>query len=313
MTVIEVNEHEPVLLEEVLEGLAIKPKGIYVDCTFGRGGHAKAILWRLSNSGRLFAMDKDPRAVEVARRYFKDDRRFHIWHSSFTELEHLTKQCGIFGKVDGVLLDLGVSSPQLEDPARGFSFLRDGPLDMRMNPERGISAAEWINRVSEKDLALILKEYGEERYANRIAKEIVKARRVRPIETTGQLVEIISWASPRREKHKHPATRSFQAIRIFINQELNELRVCLNQCLSVLAVGGRLAVISFHSLEDRIVKQFIKQYEYGGPLQSKLPIKAKDFHQRLRQLGKAIKPTLLELRSNPRARSAVLRIAEKLS
>ena len=305
------RDHVPVLFEEALEALAISPSGIYMDGTFGRGGHSGAIMQRLGGDGRLLAIDKDPEAVAHAEQVFSEDKRFSIKHGSFAMLEQLAQQSGVAGNVNGLLLDLGVSSPQLDDPARGFSFLRDGPLDMRMNPEQGMDAAMWLSKVNVNDLANVLRTYGEERYAKRIARAIVRTREIAPIKTTKQLADVIARANPSREKHKHPATRSFQAIRIFINRELEELQTCLEQCLEVLVNGGRLVVISFHSLEDRMVKQFIRKNEREEGLSLSLPVS--DFRQRLKRIGRAIKPSLSELRNNPRARSAVLRIAERVS
>jgi len=305
-------EHKPVMLKEVLDNLAIKPHGIYVDATFGRGGHARAILSKLADDAQLFAIDKDPEAIQWAQQAFKDNRLL-VEQGSFTMLEKLIKQHGLIGKIDGILLDLGVSSPQVDDAERGFSFYKDGPLDMRMDPSQGISAAEWINSAPEKEIAQVLEEYGEERFAKRIAKAIVKERENKPIETTRRLVTIVSEANPKWEKHKHPATRCFQAIRIHINKELDELQTCLQQSLDVLAHGGRLLVISFHSLEDRIVKRFIRKHVKGDEYPPDLPITAEKLQPRLRSLGPPIKASNEEVAENPRARSAILRIAEKLS
>jgi 16S rRNA (cytosine1402-N4)-methyltransferase len=295
--------HQPVLLEEVIKNLAIKEDGIYIDATFGRGGHAKAILQRLGSKGKLFAIDKDPEAIAYAEQdpVFKDER-FYIQQGSFVMLKVLAKQQNIIGKVNGILLDLGVSSPQLENAKRGFSFLKEGPLDMRMDPTQGISATQWLSKAKEDDIAKVLKEYGEERFARRIASAIVSERRLRPITSTTQLAAIVTKANPKWEKHKHPATRTFQAIRIFINKELENLIFLLDQCMEILTSGGRLLVISFHSLEDRIVKQFIQQKAKGGePLPPTLRIIDK------------VKPTPAEIAINPRARSAILRIAEKIA
>lgn len=304
------NKHIPVLLNEVIENLNIKTNGIYADLTFGRGGHTREILKRVGNDGKVFAIDKDPSAVESMK--LLQDSRLNLKQGSFTMLHSWMKESNLIGRVDGILLDLGVSSPQLEDPERGFSFLRDGPLDMRMDPTTGISAAEWINSASQQEIAEVLKKYGEERYSNRIAKAIVETRVGIPITTTMQLAKIAAAANPRWEQHKHPATRTFQAIRIFINNELEELRICLKQCLDVLAIGGRLAVISFHSLEDRIVKQFMHRHIKGDQFPKKLPIRQDQMVVRLKAVGRAIKPSTTEVAANPRARSAVLRIAEKI-
>jgi 16S rRNA (cytosine1402-N4)-methyltransferase len=305
--------HRPVLLREVLEGLAIKPEGVYVDATWGRGGHAKAVLAQLGKKGRLFALDKDPAAIEAADQGMFKDERFSLQQGSFAMLLTYMQQQDLVGKVDGILLDLGVSSPQLDDPARGFSFLHDGPLDMRMNPTEGISAASWLNAAPEKEIARVLHEYGEERYARRIAKALVAERAQQPILTTGRLAEIIKRAHPRWERHKHPATRSFQAIRIFVNQELAELQVALEQCIEALAIGGRLVVISFHSLEDRIVKRFMQgKTQQEDDVLRGLPLPPVKVAPRLRRIGKVIKPTREEIAQNLRARSAILRVAEKI-
>jgi 16S rRNA (cytosine1402-N4)-methyltransferase len=309
-----VNEfsHQPVLLDEVLEGLSIKPRGTYIDGTFGRGGHASRIVEKLDDQGRLLVMDKDPQAIAAARQLFAADERVIIAKGSFTMLKQQATEQGWLGKVDGVLLDLGISSPQVDDAARGFSFRRDGALDMRMDPDSGRSAAQWIAQVSERDLAAVLKEYGEERFAKRIARAIVTAREDQPITTTKQLASIIAKAHPRWEIGKDPATQSFQAIRIFINNELDELTTCLGQVLDVLKSGGRLVIISFHSLEDRIVKRFIRDQSRGDRYPAGVPVTQAQLNPRLKAIGKAIKPGDAELERNPRARSSVLRIAEKI-
>lgn len=304
--------HQPVLLQEVLEYLAVKPNGYYVDATFGRGGHSKAILNRLTNQGRLLAIDKDAEAIAFAKKNFEKYENFRIEQGSFDMLERLVAMQGLTGKIDGILLDLGVSSPQLDDPARGFSFLQEGPLDMRMDKTQPIDAAAWLSQASEQEIADVLYEYGEERYAKRIARAIVQARSETQITTTLQLAQIVAKANPAWEKHKHPATRSFQAIRIFINRELSELSDTLAQCLSVLAVGGRLAVISFHSLEDRIVKKFIQKNERGDDLPRDFPVTAIQVNRRFKRIAWGIKPSEQELKINPRARSATLRVVEKL-
>jgi 16S rRNA (cytosine1402-N4)-methyltransferase len=304
--------HRPVLLDEVLEALNIKSDGIYIDGTFGRGGHARAILQQLGPGGLLLAMDKDPEAVAEARKLSDLDRRFSIERGTFAMLERYINDRGWMGKVDGILLDLGVSSPQFDDPQRGFSFRHDGPLDMRMDPASGISAAQWLAAADEREISAVLKEYGEERYARRIARAIVRQRGHTPITRTGQLAEIIAAASPSREQHKDPATRSFQAIRIYINSELQDLQTCLAQSIKVLAAGGRLVVISFHSLEDRIVKRFIREQVRGDQYPPDLPVIQEMLHPNMRTVGKAIRPGEEEVTANPRARSAVLRVAEKL-
>lgn len=307
----EINKHLPVLLTEVLENLAVKPDGIYFDATFGRGGHADAILSQLGPAGRLFAMDKDPEAVAFARQRFASDSRFVIQHGSFADLDKVLMQFGLQGKLTGILFDLGVSSPQLDNPVRGFSFMRDGALDMRMDSSSGTDAAAWIARVTEQELATILWEYGEERYARRIARAIVTARQETPITTTKQLAEIVARAHPRWQKGKNPATQSFLAIRIAVNHELDDLQKGLEHSLEALVVGGRLLVISFHSLEDRMVKRFMQHHERGDEFPAGLPIKQSRCQARLKRLGRAIKPSEQEVATNPRARSAVLRIAEK--
>lgn len=305
-------EHRPVLLDEVLEALNIRPDGIYLDGTFGRGGHSEAILARLNDNGRLLAVDKDPQAISVAQQRFAGDPRFSIVRGSFTMLGQEVESRGWKGKVDGILLDLGVSSPQLDDAQRGFSFRQDGPLDMRMDPDSGISAAEWLNTAKEEEIARVLKEYGEERFAKRIARAIVQQRMQQPISTTGRLAKIVAEANPKWEKDKNPATRSFQAIRIYINAELEELEKVLNQSVDMLAPGGRLAVISFHSLEDRRVKRFIRDEARGGDFPPDLPLTDTQLNRRLRAVGKDIRAGKKELAVNPRARSAVLRVAERL-
>ncbi len=304
-------EHEPVMVQEVLEGLAIKQDGVYVDATFGRGGHVRAILQHLGPKGRIFTLDKDPEALKAVE--LLADERVVAKQGSFTMLQQWMSELGLTGKVQGILLDLGVSSPQLDDAARGFSFLREGPLDMRMDPSQPLDAATWINKAAEEDIANVLYEYGEERFSRRIAAAIVRARAEAPIETTTQLAKIATDANPRWEKHKHPATRTFQGIRIFINNELEELKICLEQCLEVLAIGGRLAAISFHSLEDRIVKRFIKKQVTGGDLPAELPLTTQQLNICFKRIGGAIKATAEEVKSNVRARSATLRIVEKLS
>jgi 16S rRNA (cytosine1402-N4)-methyltransferase len=306
------NEHQPVLLDEVIENFAIQPAGVYLDATFGRGGHAQAILNLLGPNGRLFAMDKDPEAIAYAHAKFATDKRFMIQHGSFAEMKKLIAKQNLVGKINGVLLDLGVSSPQLDDPERGFSFKRAGKLDMRMDHSRGVDAATWIATIGEKELADVLWEYGEERFSRRVAKAIVIARAETPIKTTAELAEIIAKAIPAWQKGKHPATRSFQAIRIAVNKELEDLELGLKQAMEVLGVGGRLLVISFHSLEDRIVKHFMQREERGVEIPSDLPIKHVDIEVSFKRLGRAIKPSEKEIAMNPRARSAILRIGEKL-
>lgn len=303
--------HKPVLLAEVIANLAIKKEGVYIDATFGRGGHALEILRFLGPKGRVLALDKDPEAVQAAR--LIKEKRLSVRQGSFTELQKWMQELDLVGFVDGILLDLGVSSPQLDEPQRGFSFLRDGPLDMRMDPSKGQDAASWINSASEKEIAKVLREYGEEKFYQRIAAAIVHAREFAPIETTLALANIVAKANPKWEKHKHPATRTFQAIRIFINNELKELQTCLQQCLEVLAVGGRLLTISFHSLEHRIIKEFIAEHAKGGNFPAEIPIKEEQLAIRLKRINRPIKAKDEEIAANPRARSAVLRVMEKLS
>jgi len=305
--------HKPVLSAEVMTGLAIIPGGYYMDCTFGRGGHSALILEKLGPEGRLLAIDLDPSAMAAAKAQpFASDPRFIFKTASFGDLTALVNEQGWMGKVSGILLDLGVSSPQLDDPLRGFSFRQEGPLDMRMDPQRGMSAAEWINQAEESEIAKVLRDYGEENFSRRIARSIVAQRKANPITTTTQLSKLIANAVPFHEPNKHPATRSFQAIRIFINEELDVLESCLAQCLPVLKVGGRLAVISFHSLEDRIVKHFMQQHARSHLL-DKLPLREHQIVRRLRLINRLIRPTVVEIDRNPRARSARLRIAEKLA
>jgi 16S rRNA (cytosine1402-N4)-methyltransferase len=302
------------MLEEALEQLAIKRQGIYLDCTFGRGGHSRAILQRLDADGRLLAIDRDPDAVksEAAQRLLQD-QRFQLFHGCFSELAEIVGREGLQGRIDGILLDLGVSSPQLDDPARGFSFMNEGPLDMRMNSGSGLSAADWLASVSEKELVRVLFEYGEERHARRIAKAIVARRADTPIKTTRQLAQLIAEAAPATERHKHPATRTFQAIRIEINRELDELQTALTQAVQVLKPGGRLVVISFHSLEDRIVKRFIRSESGSKYDPGKLPVRESEIEKGvLKKIGSSIKAGPQEVEQNPRARSAVLRTAERI-
>ncbi len=302
--------HLPVLLAEAIEALNIRPDGNYIDGTFGRGGHSERILAGLGAAGRLLAFDKDEEAVAEARRRFADEPRFAIVHGSFAGIAAVVRERGLERRIDGLLLDLGVSSPQLDDPARGFSFASDGPLDMRMDRSRGQSAAQWLAVADEDDIAAVLRDYGEERFARRIARAIVERRQAAPLARTRELADLVAHASPTRERHKHPATRTFQAIRIFINRELEELQACLRDSLEVLARGARLAVISFHSLEDRIVKRFMRDAARGPRLPKGVPVTHSQTQGRLRVIGKAVRASAAELAANPRARSAVLRVAE---
>ena len=303
--------HHSVLLEEALESLNIRPAGIYIDATFGRGGHSQAILQRLGKEGRLIAFDQDPEAVAFAKQRFADEPRLTIEHCNFNQVADVIQRYGLSQKIDGVLMDLGVSSPQLDDADRGFSFLRSGPLDMRMDTSRGITARAWLAKVKPEDLIRVLKKYGEEKFAKRIATAIVETRAEREIKETGDLAEIISNAIPVKEKHKHPATRSFQAIRIFINEELQAIEQGLEGAASVLAKGGRLSVISFHSLEDRIVKRFMRDASSRPKLPAGLPVMEADIEVPFRLVAKPVVAGVKELDQNPRSRSARLRVLEK--
>jgi len=306
-------QHETVLLEPAVKALLTNPEGVYVDCTFGRGGHSQHILESLGAAGRLLAFDKDPAAVRVACERFAGDARFTMVQGSFAQLQEVISAAGLAGRVSGVLLDLGVSSPQLDEAQRGFSFMQDGPLDMRMNPEEGQSAAQWLAAAAEQEIADVIYRYGEERFSRRMARAIVEQRQVAPITGTLQLAEIIKHANPAWEKHKHPATRAFQAIRIYINRELEDLQSVLGQALDVLQGGGRLVVISFHSLEDRIVKQFISEQARGDDYPVGVPIQHADLNPRLKKVGKPVKADAQEVAINPRSRSAIMRVAEKLA
>lgn len=301
------------LLGEALEALAVRAAGSYLDATLGRGGHAAAILERLGEAGRLLAVDRDPESIRAGKRRFIGDPRVSIVKGNFARLERIAGEAGFVDGFDGMLLDLGVSSPQLDDPARGFSFLRDGPLDMRMDPDAGQSAAEWLAEVPERELARVLREFGEERHARRIARALVRARDAAPITTTGQLAALIGAAVPGREPGKHPATRSFQAIRIFINDELGALDAALEQSLALLKPAGRLCVISFHSLEDRRVKRFIRHHASEAEPWRGLPDVPAHARPLLRPVGRAVRASAAELAANPRARSAVLRVAERMA
>ena len=307
------SSHIPVMLNETIHGLAINPDGIYIDATFGRGGHSNGILNKLSDKGRLLAFDQDKVAIESGQKKFKQEDRILFEHSSFSQIKSLSKKHGCYARVNGVVLDLGVSSPQLDDPERGFSFQKNGPLDMRMNQQRGVTAEKWLSSASEKQITSILTNYGEERYAARIARAIVSARQQVKLNSTGLLAAIIKKVVPTYEKDKHPATRTFQAIRIHINRELDELSETLERIVEVLAPGGRLVIISFHSLEDRIVKRFIREEVKGDPFPSALPIGQGQLVPRLKLIAKKVKPSEQEIITNPRARSAIMRIAEKLS
>lgn len=307
--------HETVLLNEAVKALAIKENGVYIDATFGRGGHSAEIIKQLGPKGRLILIDKDPLAIAHAKGVYKDDERILVWQGSFKDFPDALQKAGI-EKTDGLLLDLGVSSPQLDDASRGFSFKRDGELDMRMNPEVGESAAEWLGKATEEEIANVLYEYGEERFSRRIAKNIVEKRAVTPISSTLALADIIALSIPkkiqRKEPGKHPATRSFQAIRIFINRELEDLKDCLSNSKEFLAPKGRLVVISFHSLEDRIVKRFLKAQSSTPQVPRGLPVMQNDLVKpAFKTIGKAIKPSKEEVEINVRSRSAIMRIGER--
>jgi 16S rRNA (cytosine1402-N4)-methyltransferase len=306
--------HQPVMLVEALEQLSIQKDGVYLDGTFGRGGHSQGILSKLGDSGHLIAFDRDVEAIdsEIAKS-LQDDKRFKLKHCCFSALEKEVAHQGLVGQVDGILLDLGVSSPQLDDPIRGFSFMHNGPLDMRMDSSAEITASSWLAKVDEKELIRVLFEYGEERFARRIAKAIIETRIEKPLTTTRELVKLIEDVIPMREKHKHPATRSFQAIRIEVNKELDQLKAVLQQSVRVLKQGGRLVVISFHSLEDRIVKQFIRAESGAKYDPGKFPVKEVDIAKGcLAKRGKPLKADQTEIQQNPRARSAIMRVAERV-
>ena len=305
-----VAAHITVLLNEAVEALAIRPEGVYVDGTFGRGGHSRAILARLGAGGRLIAFDRDPVAVQAGQAV--QDPRFELVHAPFSDFAAALAERGV-ERVDGVLLDLGVSSPQLDEAGRGMSFRFDAPLDMRMDTTRGMTAAEWLAEASVADITQVLREYGEERFAYEIAKAVVAARAGGHVATTGQLAAIVEKAVRTREPGQHPATRTFQALRICVNQELEELSLVLPQVVAALAVGGRLVVISFHSLEDRIVKRFMRDESRPPQLPARLPVRAADLPKpRLGLVGKPVRPSDAEVAANARSRSAVMRIAERM-
>lgn len=303
--------HQTVMLREAVDALVTAPAGFYVDGTFGRGGHSELILERLDQQGRLLGVDKDPAAELTAATVAKSEHRFTFFHGSFAQLPHQLREMGI-SAVDGILLDLGVSSPQLDEGERGFSFQQDGPLDMRMDTTRGETAAQWLAIAEEREISGVLKEYGEERFARRIAAAIVAERIERPIATTGRLAKIVSEANPRWEKHKHPATRAFQAIRIKVNRELEDLEALLDVAVDLLAEGGRLVVISFHSLEDRIVKRYMRDMARGKSLPRSVPVRDSALDRRMKIVGKAVKASAAEVVDNTRSRSAIMRVAEKI-
>ena len=314
MTIDSGFNHITVLLDEAVEALAVRPDGCYLDGTFGRGGHSRLILQKLGPEGQLLGFDKDPQAIATGQALAAEDGRFVIVQRSFAEMGSEIAARGLTGKVDGILLDLGVSSPQLDDPERGFSFMNDGPLDMRMDPDRGISAAEFVNTASQEEIARVFKEYGEERFSGRMARAVVERRAITPFERTGDLAEVLKVANPAWEKGKHPATRTFQGLRIHVNNELGDLEAGLDAALESLAIGGRLVVISFHSLEDRIVKLFMRKLVKGEPdnLPRGLPVQHVAFVPKIKVHGKAQTASDAELKANPRSRSAVMRVAEKL-
>jgi len=303
--------HIPVLFREAVTALNINAGGVYVDATLGRAGHAQEIVKHLGEHGRLIAFDRDPRAVELGRNVFADDSRISIIHSEFSRMAEMLLQVTGLQKVDGVLMDLGVSSPQLDQAERGFSFMRDGALDMRMDTSQGESAAEWLARVEERELMMALFDLGEEKFARRIARAIVLTRQETKIDSTLQLASIIEEAIPKKDKHKHPATRTFQAIRLQVNQELSQVSEALPQAVELLNEGGRLAVISFHSLEDRIVKRFIRELSTPKLPPKNIPVSEDAYLTPLKALSRAVKPSQQEVKDNPRSRSSVLRIAER--
>lgn len=314
MTIDSGFNHITVLLDEAVEALSVRADGCYLDGTFGRGGHSRLVLKSLGPDGRLLGFDKDPQAIATGQALAAEDGRFVIVQRSFAELGSEVAERGLAGKVGGVLFDLGVSSPQLDDPERGFSFLNDGPLDMRMDPSRGISAAEFIATAPEEEIARVFKEYGEERFAKRMARAVVQRRDEQPFTRTADLAEVLKVANPAWEKGKNPATRAFQGLRIHVNNELGDLEVGLQAALDALEVGGRLVVISFHSLEDRIVKLFMRKLVKGEAdnLPRNLPVQHKPFQPKIKLIGKAQFASDAELKANPRSRSAVMRVAEKL-
>lgn len=306
-------EHTPVLLDEVLAALDVRNAGRYLDATFGRGGHTAAILQRIGTEGAVVAIDRDPEAIRAGRERFATDERLTLMHGPFSGVAQVVKEMGMVGEFNGVLLDLGVSSPQLDDAARGFSFAQDGPLDMRMNNTTGFTAAEWLAKAPEHELARVIRDFGEERFAKRIARGIVEARRVQPIARTLQLADIVADAVPMREPGKHPATRTFQAIRIQVNNEFGEIETALEGTLTALAPRGRLCAISFHSLEDGIVKRFMQKHSQEDPIYAGLPVVPAHAQPKLRRVGRAIHPSAAEVDRNPRSRSAIMRVAEKVA
>jgi 16S rRNA (cytosine1402-N4)-methyltransferase len=305
------HAHTPVLLAEVIDGLRVQTDGIYMDCTFGRGGHTRALLEKLGPHGRVVAIDRDPEAVAAGRVLAAEDSRVSIEQANFDRVAAVAAEHQVTGRVNGMLFDLGVSSPQLDDPTRGFGFQDDGPLDMRMDPGSGESAAEWLASAAADDIARVIRDFGEERHARRIARAIVARRAERPIETTRQLADIVAAAQPRSGGRRHPATRTFQAVRIHVNGELAALEAALEQAPGILAADGRLAVVSFHSLEDRRVKRFMRTHSRGPSAPKGMPVVPEGTAPVLRVVGRAIRAGADEVRANPRARSAMLRIAAR--
>lgn len=309
----EVWKHDTVLLDEAVAALAIQPDGIYVDGTYGRGGHSALLLQQLSANGRLIVIDKDPVAIAHARERYAHDARVFVWHGSFRDFPQAVLAAGVTDKINGLLLDLGVSSPQLDDAERGFSFMREGQLDMRMDTSQGLSAADWLNQASDTEIADVLWRYGEERFSRQIGREIVRIRQQTPLQTTTQLADLIASVIRKREPGKHPATRSFQAIRIKVNQELDDVEACLQHAVDALAPGGRLVVISFHSLEDRIVKHYLRDVSTPPNIPRGLPVMPKMIQPPMRLIGKAVRPSDAEVQDNVRSRSAIMRIGERVA
>jgi len=305
------QNHTPVLVEEVIKGLEIQKDGFYIDGTFGRGGHSREILKILGKNGSLIGIDRDPQAVDELDQIFKDDVRFKLIKEDMAEISYIARERSLSEKINGILLDLGVSSPQLDQAIRGFSFQKDGPLDMRMDPTKGKSAADWLSKVTERELRNVLFKYGEERFSSRIAKIIIKSRTSKPIRTTFDLVNLVIEAIPKIHFKRHPATKTFQAIRIFINDELGQLDLALSSSLEVLKKGGRLCVISFHSLEDRIVKRFMRNAAKETEQYRGMPNVPVEFQPKFRVIGKAVRASIEEINANARSRSAVLRVAER--
>lgn len=309
----EVWKHDTVLLHEAVAALEVQASGVYVDGTYGRGGHSALILEQLGENGRLIVIDKDTVAVGHARQRYANDPRVFVWHGSFSDFPQALVAAGVNGNIQGLLLDLGVSSPQLDDAGRGFSFMREGPLDMRMDTSKGMSAAEWLDKAGEAEIADVLWRYGEEKFSRQIAREIVRTRLQNPLQTTTKLAELIAGVVRKREPGKHPATRSFQAIRIKVNQELDDVEACLHKMVDCLAPGGRLVVISFHSLEDRIVKHYLRDVSTPPSLPKGLPVMPKSVQPPMKIVKKAMRPEEAEVQGNVRARSAIMRIGERVA